>query len=438
MQSPTPDTQAVLLLCAKLGERHDIARPLNTKQYSALAKWLRERSLRPRDLLQNSGRLQLSELRISEVGRDQIERLLDRGAALGVMVERWTSRGVWLISRADEEYPARYKTYLQHATPPVIYGVGEHSSLQKGGLAVVGSRHASEEDVFFAQRVGAACADQGIAIISGAAKGIDSESMMSAINKRGTAIGVLAEGLGRAAVAEPYHDSIVEGRLTLISPYEPESRWFAFTAMERNKLIYALADAALVVASSDEQGGTWSGAVEALKQGQIPIYVKGSGQIPAGNRKLIQSGAQEFPREPWTNLRQLFETSSAPTILSFGDQGQTHPDASSAVLDQLAPENPIPAPAPELAADQGRNGSDAYNHIVGAMLEALAEPTDQKSLAEKLNVLPSQAKAWLKRAVEEGRVQKTKRPLRYVRTSTPLSLFAHDSEFALNKRSQGG
>jgi predicted Rossmann fold nucleotide-binding protein DprA/Smf involved in DNA uptake len=122
MPSPTPDTQAVLLLCAKLGERHDIAKPLNTRQYSALAKWLRERCLRPRDLLQDNGRMQLSELRLSEVGRAQIERLLDRGAALGVMVERWTSRGVWLISRADEGYPVRYKTYLQHAPPPLFMG----------------------------------------------------------------------------------------------------------------------------------------------------------------------------------------------------------------------------------------------------------------------------------------------------------------------------
>lgn len=439
MPSPTPDTQAVLLLCAKLGERHDIAKPLNTKQYSALAKWLRERSLRPRDLLQDNGRMQLSELSLSEVGRDQIERLLDRGAALGVMVERWTSRGVWLISRADEEYPVRYKTYLQHATPPVIYGVGEHSSLQKGGLAVVGSRRASEEDLCFAQRVGAACADERIAIISGAAKGIDSESMMSAINKRGTAIGVLAEGLGRAAVAEPYHEAIIEGRLTLISPYEPESRWFAFTAMERNKLIYALADAALVVASSDEQGGTWSGAVEALKQRQIPIYVKASGEIPAGNRKLIHSGAQEFPQEPWSNLHQLFEN-SLPSTRLFGDHSPSYSSTSGGVSapEQPPPDSPKPAPTRptlELAAVQDRDGSDVYDHVVEVMLAVLAEPVDEDSIAEKLNVLPTQARAWLKRAVQEGKVRKLKKPVRYVRTSAALPLFAHKAEAALNKRS---
>jgi predicted Rossmann fold nucleotide-binding protein DprA/Smf involved in DNA uptake len=441
MSSPTQDTQAVLLLCAKLGqgEAQNATKPLTTRQYSALAKWLQERSLWPGDLLQPNGRAQLSELQLHEVAQNRVEGLLDRGAALSLLVERWTNSGIWLISRGDEQYPSRYTTYLEHKAPPVIYGVGEQSSLQRGGLAVLGSRHASEEETSFAQRIGAACADQKIAIISGAAKGIDSESMMSAINQGGTAIGVLAAGLGRAAVAEPYHEAIIEGRLTLISPYEPESRWFAFAAMERNKLIYALADAALVVASSDEEGGTWSGAVEALKQGQIPIYVKASGEIPAGNRKLIQSGAQEFPREPWSNLRQLFEN-SLPTCL-FGDGSPSYPSTSRDVSASKPspPDSPKPPrptdPTLELAPVQDRNGSDAYDHIVEVMLAVLAEPVDEDSIAEKMNVLPTQAKAWLKRAVQEGKVEKLKKPVRYVRTSAALPLFAHQLEAGLNKRS---
>ncbi len=440
MSSPTQDSQAVVLLCARLGQRHDVAKPLTPKQYSALAKWLHERSLRPRDLLQDTGRTHLADLHLTEVARDQVERLLDRGAALGVMVERWTSRGIWLISRGDEAYPARYKTYLQHRAPPIIYGVGELSSLQSGGfrLAVVGSREASEEDLVFAQRVGAACADQRIPLISGAAKGIDVEAMMAAINRKGTAIGVLADGLGRSAVAAPYHEAILDGRLTLISPYEPESPWQMFTAMERNKLIYALSDAALVVAWSDEKGGTWSGAVEALKQKQIPIYVKALCEIPAGNRKLVQFGAQEAPREPWTNLRQLFAKSSPPNTPSVDDR--TLPQASESggisLAGQPASDSSTSASgtAPsDSIADQELSPSDAYHRIIDVVLDLLAEPVDAKWLAEKLNVSLLQTKAWLKRAVEEGRVEKTKK--RYVRTSTALSLFAHDPEAVLNKRS---
>ena len=265
--APTPDTQAALLLCAKLGQGDDSLPVLTAKQYSILAKWLHERSLRPASLLHHDGRTQLADLQVKGVDRDRVERLLDRGGMLGLMVERWMRSGIWIFSREDQHYPPRYDDCLQQAAPPILYGVGEPALLQKGGLAIVGSRHASEEDMAFAQRLGTACAKQNVPAISGAAKGIDAESMMAAINQGGAAIGVLAEGLGRGAVAAPYHDAILEGRLTLISPYEPESRWFPYTAMERNKLIYALADAAVVVSSSDEQGGTWTGAVRSFETG---------------------------------------------------------------------------------------------------------------------------------------------------------------------------
>ena len=43
--------------------------------------------------------------------------------------------------------------------------------------------------------------------------------------------------------------------------------------MGRNRLIYTLADYAVIVASDAESGGTWAGAVETLKNGWIPIFV---------------------------------------------------------------------------------------------------------------------------------------------------------------------
>jgi predicted Rossmann fold nucleotide-binding protein DprA/Smf involved in DNA uptake len=308
MSLPTPDTQAVMLLCARLGQREESAlKPLTTRQYSALARWLHERSLRPSNLLEGRGREQLSELLLAGVPKETVERLLERGAALAISVERWASRGLWVISRGDPPYPARYKSYLGQAAPPLVYGVGGQESLQLGGLAVVGSRHATEEDLEFARRVGVACAEQRISVISGAAKGVDSESMMAALDRGGRSVGVLAEGLGKAAVASLYHDALVEGRLALVSPYEPDARWFPYTAMERNKLIYGLADAALVVSSAAENGGTWAGATEALKHGQVPVYAKATGAVPAGNRKLLQAGARKFPPEPWSDLRSLFE-----------------------------------------------------------------------------------------------------------------------------------
>ena len=428
--SPTPNTQAALLLCAKLGEHHAPAKPLSTRQYSALARWLEQHDLRPADLLEHHGRSLLSELALREVERGQIERLLDRGAALAMIVERWTSRGLWILSVADEEYPSRYTAYLQNAAPPVLFGVGERAPLNQGGLAVVGSRHASEQDMAFARHIGEACAAQKVAVISGAAKGIDSESMMAAMNAGGKAVGILAEGLGRAAIAGPYQEAILEGRLTLISPYEPEARWQPYTAMDRNKLIYALADAALVIASSDGEGGTWSGAVEALKKGHIPIYVKASGEVAAGNRKLIQSGALEFP-EPCDDFTRLF-VRDHPAGPLFDQTVPTEIELDrGSVVAQLprsdqAESGSTSAPVSEAAAKE-----DHASSAIAKVLDLLAEPLGIKALASQMDISQREVKSLVNRAMEEGLIRRVN--TRYIRTSEVPTLFASHAEPATTK-----
>ena len=63
----------------------------------------------------------------------------------------------------------------------------------------------------------------------------------------------------------------------------------------RNRLIYTLADYAIVVASDFEKGGTWAGAIEALKAKWLPVFVLQHGHMPQGNTKLIERGAIPFP-----------------------------------------------------------------------------------------------------------------------------------------------
>jgi len=66
-------------------------------------------------------------------------------------------------------------------------------------------------------------------------------------------------------------------------------------AMARNKLIYALSDFGLVIASDAEKGGTWAGAEEVLKAGWVPVFVVEGPNAPDGNRLLIKRGAIPFP-----------------------------------------------------------------------------------------------------------------------------------------------
>ena len=59
----------------------------------------------------------------------------------------------------------------------------------------------------------------------------------------------------------------------LATPYLPHASFNVGMAMARNKLIYALSDFGLVIASDAEKGGTWAGAEEGLKAGWVPVFV---------------------------------------------------------------------------------------------------------------------------------------------------------------------
>jgi predicted Rossmann fold nucleotide-binding protein DprA/Smf involved in DNA uptake len=356
---------------------------------------------------------------VKELTREALERLLERGTALGVLVERWTSHGLWIIGRTDPEYPQRYADNLQRHSPPVLFGVGEVSLLQSGGLAVVGSRSASEEELEFAARLGTASAAQGLTVISGAAKGVDSRAMEAAINAHGCAVGVLAEGLGRAAVAHDFRDALLDGRLALMSPYEPETRWFPYTAMERNKLIYGLANAAVVVSSGDETGGTWAGAIEALKARRVPVYVRDGAGVPEGNRRLISSGARAFPEDASDDLNTLFEKSAAPAPLF---------EQPAARDFSVEPGDPSTAETVEvegkIEADAGQmTNLDPYTYLVKIIPIVLQKPQDEHAFANALDIVPAQAKAWLKRAVKDKLVRRLTKPVRYVAVGKPETLF---------------
>lgn len=423
----TADTQAVLLLCGELGQRGGNGlKPLGLRQYNNLATWLKTEGLRPGDLLTSEGRIKLGGLQTSEVNSDRVSPLLERGTALALVVERWERSGLWVISRSDSCYPERLKRYLGQAAPPLLYGVGSKSLLNRGGLAVVGSRDRTDEDGDFARRVGEHCAQEGLAIISGAAKGIDRDAMAGALDVGGWALGVLAEGLARTATSGQYRAGLVSDHLTLVSPFDPDARWFAYNAMERNKLLYGLSDAALVVASSADSGGTWAGATEALQLGKVKVFVKSTGVLAPGNPKLMRMGGIPFPSEPWENLRSLFTAPEAKNGQLFSATAQqsspaVEPSAevvAAAPLDAPPPEKhvaPTETPAEEpVSSTEAEATRDAYTLVIDAVLALLKEPQSDEWVADRVCVRAAQMKDWLDRGAREGRILKLKKPVRYV------------------------
>ena len=464
------DTEAVLLLCGRFGgEKQDPFQPLSAREYGELAKWLLGRSLRPSDLVNSAGREALSDVHQSRLERKRIEFLLGRGTAMALALERWTRGGLWVISRGDAEFPKRLRRHLKHATPPLLYGAGDKTLLDLGGLAIIGSRDATESALEYTRAIAARCAKEGMAVVSGGAR-VDAAAMQGATEAGGSCIGVLASDLLKTSVNRQNRVGLQEGRLVLVSPFFPEAGFNAGNAMGRNRYIYTLADQALVIDSALRSGGTWEGAIENLKHGWVPMYVRSPGE-GAGNAALIAEGGLPFDYIPHSSgsLAEFFGRVVSEEGAPSDDLGEVQQSLLTPVPTvEAAPDDERPEPAfePEVRQDQtsaeisseepapvsalpleaaaathpdagepapGQAGSndevqpaqsrasmtldpfDMYGDFSAKLVTLLTGAAlSEEEIALRLFIEKSQAKVWLKRACEAGLVEKQKKPVRYV------------------------
>ncbi len=424
------NTQAILLLTAPLiaGKREEGAELLSLGDYNRLARALRDTKRQPADLLGNGPEAQEAlVVAAGRFGQERIEKLLGRGFLLGQAMERWTSRAIWVLSRADTAYPRRLKAKLKEDAPPVIYGCGDASLLDVGGLAVVGSRHVDEALLSYTESTGTLAARAGLGVISGGAKGIDCAAMSGGLKGGGVVIGILADSLERAAIARENREAIMGGRLVLISPFDPASGFNVGHAMQRNKFIYAFADAALVVSSDLEKGGTWAGAIEQLEKFHFgPLYVRNGADAPAGNLALLRRGGLRWPdpqdanalaEAVWTAERRVQDTVAQESLL-FAVKEEVMPYAA-AVTD--AAQSPIalpavsPAPANAALGEEDKPAARLWAYVQDLLLNSIGNGLTEAEMAGLLGVNKAQVKTWIKQLVDAGRVAKVKKskPARY-------------------------
>lgn len=321
-----PDAQTLLLLCSHLGLTPDQKpKPLKPSEWNQLARKLQAAHLRPADLLEWRAAELQTQLSLSAEEAERIAALLERGGALAILLERLEALGIRPLTRADSDYPQRYRQRLKDSAPIVLFYAGEKALLGQPGVAVVGSRRLNEAGQECARFIGNACGLSGLVLYSGGARGVDTLSMESALEARGTAVGVLADSLEQAL--RRWSSALRRGDLCLLTPHSPNAGFSVGAAMERNRLIYCLADYAIVVASDAETGGTWAGATEALQQGWVPVFVLTHDHMPAGNKLLLGKGALPFPypfQEPPSQLASWLAKEAArrapPTQLKlFGE-----------------------------------------------------------------------------------------------------------------------
>ncbi|MFZ3207980.1 MAG: DNA-processing protein DprA [Geobacteraceae bacterium] len=423
-------SQAVLLLTAYFSKAvKGDPRPLSPTEWGRFALWLKEHDTLPEALVRNDPGSFLSGWSDKMITLDRVRFLLNRGSALALSLEKWQRAGLWILTRSDVDYPGRLKHLLKTVSPPVLFGCGNRNLLNKGGIAVIGSRYATEADLKFAATLGNGAAAQGYSIVSGGARGIDEAAMLGALKHEGTAIGVLADSLLRAATSAKYRKSLMANNLVLISPFNPEAGFDVGNAMSRNKYIYCLADTSVVVSSTKNKGGTWSGAVENLRQKWVPLWVKSSSESSSGNAELVRMGGSWLPGER-VDLAALVKSGEQFPEQQEACKQQKAASLAPAQMSLVESKEPLPMvcePHPIVnfgkgseSATQIKSSEVAPDNVsfYGLFLRRFQELTTKTPLTVdamlvQLNVCKPQLNEWLKRALEDGQAKKYMKPLRY-------------------------
>lgn len=208
------------------------------------------------------------------------------------MLERVEQAGAWVLSFADENYPA---SLLQLFDPPVVLlGWGQPLVTHARHLAVVGSRRMTSYGRRITNELIAGLASSDVVIVSGLALGIDGEAHRAALANGLVTWAVLGSGFGH--LYPPQHKelalSIVENGGTLLSEYWPDTKPEPHHFPARNRIIAALADAVLVV-EADQKSGSLITVDHALDLGRDIWAVPGNvtSRFSRGTNNLLRHGA---------------------------------------------------------------------------------------------------------------------------------------------------
>jgi DNA processing protein len=232
-----------------------------------------------------------------------------------------------LLRRRD--LPPRLRAI--HDPPKQLYLRGNAASdlLTEPSVAIVGARACSPYGAQVARMLGRELAAAGIVVVSGLARGVDSEAHRGALDAGGHTVAVLGCGIDRDYPAA--HASLaaaIAERSLLVSEYEPGVEPAPWRFPARNRIVAGLV-AATIVVEARERSGALITADFALEEGREVFAVPGeiTSALSAGTNDLIRLGAT--PLASAADVLDLFEL--APARASARDLS----DPATQVLEAL-------------------------------------------------------------------------------------------------------
>ena len=384
--------QATMLLCCYFNKNEvKNFKPLSGLEYSKLAQWLHQNKWTPASLLSRTDEILTKwEDPKGKITAERIKQLLGRGVSMSFALEKWAKQGIWVISRVSEFYPKAIKRHLGDQRPPILFGLGNQQLLNQTGLGFVGSRSITKNDEIFASENAKQAVEEGYNVISGGAKGVDQAAMQAALEHGGRSVGILADGIYTNETRRIFLNYLRQGTLVLISPFFPEAGFSVGNAMARNKFIYTMSEAVVVVKSDKDKGGTWAGAKENLNKKWVPLLVRDIAE--EGNQALIQMGGIGFGshKVPYVELLSVQPTVKETIAIKTMQASTQQADLLADNLDMLEPL--VEDPEPQSKDYDDLKKKDEKNlGFVADILETSLESAINPSQAELITESDKQA-----------------------------------------------
>jgi len=232
-------------------------------------------------------------LQAAGLDRRALANLLETRATcdLDTEMERISTQGISVLTWEDEGYPRLLQEIYD--PPPVLYVKGQLLPEDEWAVAVVGTRAATAYGKEAATQIAGGLAHNGVTIVSGLARGIDSAAHRAALEAGGRTIGVLGCGLdiiyppeNRRLTAQIVQRGALISEYTLGTP--PEGGNFP----PRNRIISGISLGVVIIEAGSRSGALIT-ADYALDQGREVFAVPGNifRRASQGTNTLIREGA---------------------------------------------------------------------------------------------------------------------------------------------------
>ncbi len=200
--------------------------------------------------------------------------------------------GLKIITCFDQDYPQLLKEIP--GAPIVLYVLGNIIEQDNLAIGIVGSRRASLYGLSCAEKFASQLSAQGIAIVSGMARGVDTYAHRGALKAKGRTIAVMGSGFNHIYPAENADlAKQIASSGAVISEFPMDAQPLPQNFPRRNRLISGLSLGVLITEAARNSGALIT-ADFALEQGRevfaLPGRIDSAGSM--GTNDLIKQGAK--------------------------------------------------------------------------------------------------------------------------------------------------